>query len=485
MIRFNVKPLSIWLLGGGFACSLTAALGQSFEESLLFAAPGIEGGPRYVAMGGAFHALGGEMSSIADNPAGAAVFLHGRLDVALGITGSQTESNYWNRSLSSSETDLALPLIGINTSFDWGSDAQKKWFFGFVLKRELGFDQSIEIEGVNPNSSIIDAWIDQSNGTPPDFLLNQGLLYERMGWETYLTDVADSASWGYTSFATGLDLNQRYSETRSGQRSLLQFHLAGSHDHRWFYGVGIGIPLLTYRQQWRYAESGFDGNSLVDRFDLTEEYQLDAVGFNLNVGVIYRPVEAFRVSASYRSPSWYASNAAFVTDLETVFRDGGPNAATSYFNEQIEYALTSPQKFGLGLAYVFKDRGLLSFGYEATDPSNLKVRGKGFSLEGLEQNLSNQLQWTQQFRMGGEILLGHWSLRGGYAYTQSTDQIVDRSLRAYSMGVGYDFGGSWIDFGWSIQRGSGQLELYNPTYTPPAELEQQRQGFVLGAGLAF
>lgn len=425
------------------------------------------------------------MSSIVDNPAGAAVFLHGRLDIALGITGSQTRSNYWNRSLDGSETDVAFPLIGINTSFDWGTDPQKKWFFGMVLKRELGFDEQIEIEGVNPNSSIIDAWIDQSNGTPPAQLLNQGLLYERMAWETFLTDVVDSANWGYSSFATGLDLNQRYSESRSGQRSVLQFHLAGSHDHRWFYGVGIGIPLLSYRQQWRYAESGFDGNSLIDRFDMLEEYQLDAVGFNLNVGMIYRPVESFRVSASYRSPSWYASNASFVTDLETAFRDGGPNAFTSYFNEQIEYALTAPQKVGLGVAYVYKDRGLLSFGYEATDPSHLKVRGRGFSLEGLEQNLSDRLQWTQQFRLGGEFLVGHWSVRGGYAYTESTDQFLDRSLRSYSLGLGYDFGGSWIDLGWSHQRGAGQLELYSPAYTPPAELERSRQGFVLGAGLAF
>ena len=50
--------------------------GQFIEDAKRYGFQSLEGTARYVSMGGAFNALGGDISSITDNPAAAGVFLY-------------------------------------------------------------------------------------------------------------------------------------------------------------------------------------------------------------------------------------------------------------------------------------------------------------------------------------------------------------------------------------------------------------------------
>jgi opacity protein-like surface antigen len=461
------------------------ARAQSFDESMLFAAPSQDGSARYISVGGAFHALGTDLSSVTDNPAAAAVYLHDRFEMSLDFGNMKTESLFLNGGGSSTESGIGLPLIGLNKNFSNAPDLSRRWFFGFVLRRELDFKQSIEVTAQNPDNSIIDQWIANSDGIAPNDLLSNGLLYERMAWETYLTDVQDSGLWSYTSFATGLDLDQRYIETRSGRRSTMQFHLAGSSDHRWFYGIGIGIPLLSMSQQWSYVESGFDTNSTVDRFALDEEYKTDAVGFNIGIGVIYRPVESFRISLSYRSPSWFASNSSYSTNIVSTFRDGGPDSRTGYFNEGIEYSMTGAQRLSAGLAYVYQDRGFVSFSCETSEASATRIKSRDFSVDDIQTQIDAQWQRLWTYRLGTEWNIAHWALRGGLVYSNSIDRIEDFSSTTYSLGLGYDFGGSRVDLGWNTARSQQQFQLYGSDYVPAVELSKRRNLLVIGLGFAF
>ncbi|MBT3444651.1 MAG: hypothetical protein HN443_06390 [Flavobacteriaceae bacterium] len=49
---------------------------QSMDDAIRYVRPELKGTARYMAMGGAFTALGGDFSAIKDNPASAAVFLN-------------------------------------------------------------------------------------------------------------------------------------------------------------------------------------------------------------------------------------------------------------------------------------------------------------------------------------------------------------------------------------------------------------------------
>ena len=56
---------------------------QSMDDVLRYTRPELKGSARYVSMGGAFNALGGDFSAINDNPAAAAVFLNSEIGVTL------------------------------------------------------------------------------------------------------------------------------------------------------------------------------------------------------------------------------------------------------------------------------------------------------------------------------------------------------------------------------------------------------------------
>ena len=59
---------------------------QSMEDILRYTRTELKGTARYVAMGGAFNALGGDFSAIKDNPAAAAVFLNSEIGLTLNTT---------------------------------------------------------------------------------------------------------------------------------------------------------------------------------------------------------------------------------------------------------------------------------------------------------------------------------------------------------------------------------------------------------------
>ena len=59
------------------------------DDVLRYTRPELKGSARYVSMGGAFHALGGDLSAVSDNPAAAAVFLNSEL----GVTVNAMDNN--------------------------------------------------------------------------------------------------------------------------------------------------------------------------------------------------------------------------------------------------------------------------------------------------------------------------------------------------------------------------------------------------------
>ena len=66
---------------------------QTSQEAFELSTSNIFGSARYTSMGGAFGSLGGDLSSISDNPAGAAVFLYPEVGVSFEVNFNNSISN--------------------------------------------------------------------------------------------------------------------------------------------------------------------------------------------------------------------------------------------------------------------------------------------------------------------------------------------------------------------------------------------------------
>ena len=72
----------------------SASYAQSMDDILRYSRAELKGSARYVSMGGAFNALGGDFSAINDNPAAAAVFLNSEIGVTLNNLDNKVNANY-------------------------------------------------------------------------------------------------------------------------------------------------------------------------------------------------------------------------------------------------------------------------------------------------------------------------------------------------------------------------------------------------------
>lgn len=458
--------------------------GQSIDEGLLFSLRDINGSPRYVALGGAMGALGNDFSGIHDNPAGLSVFRRDRVEFDLAYQNITIDSEFYGTRTTESNGGFMVAQAGLVKEIkDWRY-LENRFHFGVSFRRLAHFDQDFRISGQNPQSSIIDQWIFNSNGTSPSDLIADGWLYEGMAWEGFLTDVADSSNWAYTSFATGLDLNQDRQVTRTGGHDELMLSMSGGYDHKFFYGAGIGIPFLSFNEQSIYSERGFDENSTVDDFTLIDIYELDAIGLNLHLGVQYRFNYWWRVGASWISPTIYWANASFDTQLSTNFSDGTFIGPIAYFNDDIGYRLSSPQRFMASSAFVYGKQGLISIQYETVHQTRQRFTSDDLDLDFLDEQASEQLKWQHFITASTEYRIKTVSLRGFYRLGSSSFAANDEGItaeQAFGLGVGVILSKWRLDLAWRSQRRSGQHFLYNEAFTAPAQQDFSNSLFSFGA----
>src|SRR5690606_14940641 len=90
----------------------TYASAQTIDDVLRYSTENLQGTARFQAMGGAFGALGGDLSALNVNPAGSAVFNYSEI----GLTGSNYHSNndvlYGGSLLNTKENSLEMNQIG-------------------------------------------------------------------------------------------------------------------------------------------------------------------------------------------------------------------------------------------------------------------------------------------------------------------------------------------------------------------------------------
>src|SRR5690606_11873502 len=94
----------------GLSFGLTQA--QDINDALLYSQTNISGTALFRAMGGAFTALGGDLSAISINPASSAVFNNSQAGFTLSNYNIKNKSDYFGTTSSEKENDFDLNQAG-------------------------------------------------------------------------------------------------------------------------------------------------------------------------------------------------------------------------------------------------------------------------------------------------------------------------------------------------------------------------------------
>ena len=238
---------------------------------------------------------------------------------------------------------------------------------------------------------------------------------------------------------------------------------------KWYFGGSLSFPFLTYNRKATYRETDAsdDPNNNFKYFDALETLQTKGVGVNGKFGVIFKPVNAFRIGLAVHTPTYYQLTDDYtsevITDLDgyagagekhqssTDLTDGQPLESKYNFSTPWRFILSGSYLFGGDVENVQSQKGFISADVEYVNYKNASFRdpnndadanqyyhGLNSTIDGLYTNAINA-------RLGGEMKFNTFMVRLGGAYYGNPYVDETANVVKVSGGVGYRNRGFFMD----------------------------------------
>ncbi len=416
-----------------------------FNDALLFSRTSFGGTARFQSLGGANTALGGDISNINGNPAGLAFFRRSEMTISPSFLLGQTSTDFYDagfldNTVADGKNNFNVANFGVvfsQAKEDQEPGAWRGGSVGLSITRVNNFQNQFSYNGFNFSSSKSDFYVEQANGISEGNLQNLDLLqyeYQRAAYFAFLVNPFEDGSNQYFTFARNENeeifapiFQEELIENRGSQYQVA-FSAAGNYNDKFYFGGTLGLSILNYRQDRRYAEDFLDATdpsgafSFLDLFSETNRVNVTGTGVNATVGMIFRPVDAFRIGASVSTPTFFAMNEEFTTTFaSSIFSATDPNVIDNFEEStapgSFNYSLRTPWRATVGGAFFFKKLGFISLDaeYVLYDKMNLRNREFAGIFDGDNQTIAQLYQPALNIRAGGELRYNIFRFRGGFA----------------------------------------------------------------------
>jgi len=461
------------------------AFAQDETDALRYSTVDMTGTARLTALGGAFGALGGDISALSINPAGIGVFNKSMFSITPSLHFNATDSDLRGSTSGDIRSNFNLGNIGFVLNINRKKQQDVRWAwksfqFGVGYSRMNTYQSQTVASAVSTNTSYIDQMVGQANGTNYTELDPFGA---GLGWETYLFDQADSTSNNYVrNLMPNYGQEQRISEFSRGSMGEVAVSMGGNFGNALYIGATFGIPRIDYQVKRELTETDkADTIANFNSFTRTEYVNAKGTGFNFKVGLIYRPLKWLRVGAAVHTPSIIEMGEMYSAEMvaqvyDTTYAFSSPEGS---FN----YSVVTPFRAIGSLALVVKDFGLITADYEYVNYAMARLRSDSYAFSNENAAVQNRLNWVGNIRIGTEWRIDKFSLRGGFAllgnpYTGA----YDFSDTRYSLGAGVMFKHFFFDLTYMLQRKTGSLVLYG---SEAATAESMAHSILFTAGVRF
>jgi long-subunit fatty acid transport protein len=416
--------LTLFVITGFSALSFS----QYVDQSLLFSQQNFGSTARSKAMGNALGAIGGDFSSLSINPAGIGVYIKSEVSTTLNIMGlNSTESTYQGQATDNSNYNFNFRNIGyvLATPVHSGGSGLVSFNFGIGFNKLNNFNQSFSIGKNGSPHSRMDAFAENTNGIPSSDLLDENNPYEngipwesKLAWENYLIDpVPNSTNNSYQSILFANELvNQNLNIEKEGFLNEYVVSFGANFNHQLYLGATIGMQDLYYNESSTYSEDGEFGY-----FDYYSTARTRGLGYNLKLGIIYRPVPSLRLGAAIHTPTFFdlseEYSSVMSSNLQNVSIDADGTHKTESPLGDYGYKMNTPMRAIGSLAWQFGKKGMISLDYEYVDFSKSKLRNgrDGYNFSSENTGIKNVYQAASNLRFGGEVKPSDAiSLRAGF-----------------------------------------------------------------------
>jgi hypothetical protein len=459
------------------SAAVSSAFAQEPADALRYSYTTQPGGTaRNQAIGGAGGSLGGEFTSLFINPAGLGFYKTGDFVITPEIFTKNTKSYYLNSSESAAKSSFSLGTSGFILSGTTRSQSIKSFSIGFGINRVADFNNHVYYRGKNTNSSFSEKYLEElvnDNVTNPNDAANNYPYGSSLAFNTYLIDTTQDANGSTTGYQTRANpatgLIQENTITTSGGITDFSVGAGFNVKDKWYFGGSLSFPFLRYDRNATYRETDAsdDPNNNFKYFEALETLQTRGVGVNGKFGVIFKPVNAFRIGLAVHTPTYYQLTDDYtsevITDLDGYAGAGEKHQSSTDLTDgqplESKYNLSTPWRFILSGSYLFaanaenvqNQNGFISADVEYVnyknasfqDPNNDADANQYYhslntTIDGLYTNAINA-------RLGGEMKFNTFMVRLGGAYYGNPYQNESADVVKVSGGAGYRNHGFFLD----------------------------------------
>lgn len=424
---------------------LFASTYTAFSQSLNYTDLGIlfsqnenYGTARFEAMGGAFGALGGDVSATLINPAGGVVSKNNLFSITVGNRNTDQNVNYYGDNFKNQDDFFNLTQAGAILSFD--SDFSSDWnrfavSINYSIKKDFNGAYAL------------------SNG---DYLK----YYEH----------ENDTGTNKTQFLNSI--NHEFNNSFEGETATYNLGFSAVHQNRLYVGGSLNFHDINFTQTTHLKETNEDNNgNALNSYNLTNT-QMQGNGFSLSLGFIYKLNNNFRLGLTYETPTWYEEVIEQYYDRLTMNEISNLNLGSFYDiidDGPNSFRFKTPGRITASGAFIFGKKGLLSVDYTYKDFKNIKYRESDPTLVEANQSFSNTLRSTHALNIGTEWRFDRMSVRGGYHYEKNPNlpnafggNTNKDNLRGFTLGLGYNLGNTKFDLSYRKSESMDFYTLNNP-----------------------
>ncbi|MCD8309803.1 MAG: TonB-dependent receptor [Prevotellaceae bacterium] len=460
------------LAAWGLLTAIVPAGAQTVYDAANLTGKDLNGTARFVGMGGAMGALGGDISTIATNPAGIGIYRSNDASISFGFSGYGTESDYVGTTMSSDKRKGQFDNAGFVLSYKVGNATPLRYFnFGFNYKRVKSFYKNMSMGGNLGDYTQTDYMAAQAEGLTKW----NGNIYNNaeigwlsaLGYDGYLItdliavpDGTDVPS-GYEPYtvngtqATNLNGDLMYTTPgeyggmywggtgtfRSQERGGIDeydFNLSFNIKDRFYFGMTVGAYQVTYKKYTYYDEDYGNGEG----YTLQGWNRIDGNGVDVKLGAIIRPFEysPLRIGLAVHSPIFYHldyKTSAYLAsdvlnDLEVTNEAGVPSGEIGRYDIDTydilkgdmvrSFQLRTPWTYNLSLGYTIGKNLALGAEYEYQNYAKMKfMDDEGYSdTFRYENSTTDMLKGVSTLRLGAEYKpTPQIAFRAGYNRTSA------------------------------------------------------------------
>jgi hypothetical protein len=449
---------------------------QDLVDALRYSDYQIQGTARSGGMGNAFGALGGDFTSVSINPAGLGLYRSGELSLTPSFDQTQVESTYLGSKMSDSKFNFGFNNISYVAAINTRNRSEAgivNFNVGIGYNRLKSFNSTGLVGGDNANGSFLDYIVDNANAG------DWSNYYEQLAWDADLILQDQNNVYWHDMQDAGYGQSQQKSISKQGSLDEYSLAMGLNFNHKLYLGASVGIMDLYYKESSDLKE--WDTNNNIPYFNsmtFSKYLRTSGTGYNVKLGVIFKPTNEIRLGASIHTPTFYNLHDVFDTEMQSslTYDDGSqtydvvPDRILEY-----DYDIETPLRATLSGAFVIAKKGLLSIDYEFVNYGSAKLRrgGDGYNFASENQDITEAYRSVGNVRIGGELRVSNTvSLRAGYelypsAYNSqafgATQPNAEANMNTYSAGLGYRQGNFYFDLAYRYT----DLTNYDALYPAP------------------